>query len=87
MVDAQVTCPHCASWNPNFGRMEEIIAFVCLHCGAGVEVESPRFGQESWPSPGNGHPAFLHPGLPVRTPCNDCGDVHIAAQDVYPCFL
>jgi hypothetical protein len=37
-VGAQVTCSHCGSPNPNLGRMEEIIAFVCSHCGAGVEV-------------------------------------------------
>ena len=42
-VGAQVRCPHCGSPNPNLGRMEEIIAFVCSHCGAGVEVE-PQAG-------------------------------------------
>ena len=42
MVGAQVTCPHCGARNPNLGRMEEIIAFVCTHCGAGVEVEPPK---------------------------------------------
>jgi hypothetical protein len=39
---ARVTCPHCGAPNPNRGRMEEIIAFVCSHCGAGVEVEPPK---------------------------------------------
>src|SRR3954447_7003804 len=39
---AQVTCPHCGAPNPNRGRMGEIIAFVCSHCGAGVEVERPK---------------------------------------------
>jgi DNA-directed RNA polymerase subunit RPC12/RpoP len=34
---AQVTCPHCGMPNPNHGRMEEIIAFVCSRCGAAVE--------------------------------------------------
>jgi DNA-directed RNA polymerase subunit RPC12/RpoP len=42
MVGAQVTCPHCGSPNPNLGRMEEIIAFVCSHCGTAVEVEPPK---------------------------------------------
>ena len=39
---ARVTCPHCGAPSPNLGRMEEIIAFVCSHCGAGVEVEPPK---------------------------------------------
>jgi hypothetical protein len=39
---AQVMCPHCGAPNPNLGRMEEIIAFVCSRCGAGVEVEPPK---------------------------------------------
>jgi hypothetical protein len=42
MVGAQVTCPHCGAPNPNLGRIEEIIAFVCSHCGAGVQVEPPK---------------------------------------------
>ena len=42
LAGARVTCPHCGAPNPNRGRMEEIIAFVCLHCGAAVEVESPK---------------------------------------------
>ena len=41
-VGAQVRCPHCGSPNPNLSRMEEIIAFVCRHCGAGVEVITPK---------------------------------------------
>jgi hypothetical protein len=39
---ARVTCPHCGAPNPNHGRMEELIAFVCLHCGAAVHVEPPK---------------------------------------------
>jgi len=39
---ARVTCPHCGAPNPNRGRMDEIIAFVCSHCGAGVEVDPPK---------------------------------------------
>ena len=50
---AHVTCPHCGARNPNFGRMEEIIAFVCSHCGAAVEVVPPRFTR-SKPSKGKG---------------------------------
>jgi hypothetical protein len=39
---ARVTCPHCGASSPNLGRMEEIIAFVCSHCDAAVELESPK---------------------------------------------
>jgi hypothetical protein len=42
MSGARVTCPHCGAPNPNLGRMEEIIAFLCSHCGAAVEVEPPK---------------------------------------------
>ena len=39
---AHVTCPHCGAANANQSRMEEIICFVCSHCGAAVEVKPPR---------------------------------------------
>jgi hypothetical protein len=39
---ARVTCPHCGAPHANLGRMEEIIAFVCSHCGAAVEVVPPK---------------------------------------------
>ena len=42
MTGARVTCPHCGAPHSNPGRMEEIIAFVCSHCGAGVEVRPPK---------------------------------------------
>jgi len=42
MSHARVICPHCGAPNPNLGQMEEIIAFVCSHCGAGVQVEPPK---------------------------------------------
>jgi hypothetical protein len=35
MAGSQVTCPHCGAPNPNRGRMEEIIAFVCSQCKCG----------------------------------------------------
>jgi hypothetical protein len=39
---ARVTCPLCGAPNPNLGRIEEIIAFTCLLCGAALEVEPPK---------------------------------------------
>lgn len=42
MSHARVICPHCGAPNPNVGQMEEIIAFVCAQCGAGVQVEPPK---------------------------------------------
>jgi hypothetical protein len=39
---ARVSCPHCGAANANQSRMEEIICFVCSHCGAAVEVKPPR---------------------------------------------
>jgi hypothetical protein len=38
---ARVNCPHCGAPNVVTG-MEELIAFVCSHCGNSVEVESPK---------------------------------------------
>jgi DNA-directed RNA polymerase subunit RPC12/RpoP len=42
MTGARVTCPHCGAPNPNHGRMEDIIFFVCSRCGSSVEVEPPK---------------------------------------------
>lgn len=39
---ARVTCPHCGSPNPNLGMMDEIVAFVCSHCGESVKVQPPK---------------------------------------------
>jgi hypothetical protein len=41
-LGARVSCPHCGAANANQSRMEEIIYFVCSHCGAAVEVKPPR---------------------------------------------
>jgi hypothetical protein len=41
-MGAHVSCPHCGAVNANQSRMEEIICFVCSHCGAAVEVKPPR---------------------------------------------
>jgi hypothetical protein len=42
MTGARVTCPYCGAPNPNYGRMEEIICFVCSRCGSAVEVARPK---------------------------------------------
>src|SRR5262245_8715071 len=39
---ARVTCPHCGAPNANPGGMDEVIAFICSHCGASVAVEPPK---------------------------------------------
>jgi hypothetical protein len=39
-VGAIVVCPHCGA--PNSSMMDELIAFVCSHCGEAVRVEPPR---------------------------------------------
>ena len=38
---AQVRCPHCGAPNAAPGGMEGLIAFICLHCGQGVELPPP----------------------------------------------
>jgi hypothetical protein len=38
---ARVNCPHCGAANVVTG-MEEVIAFLCLHCGNSVKVDSPN---------------------------------------------
>jgi DNA-directed RNA polymerase subunit RPC12/RpoP len=40
-IGAQVRCPHCGAPHaaPEF---DELLAFVCLHCGNSVEVERPK---------------------------------------------
>ena len=39
-IGASVRCPHCGA--PHASLMDELIAFVCLHCGNFVKVESPK---------------------------------------------
>lgn len=34
--------PHCEAPNASHGQMEELIAFVCSHCGEGVKVEPAK---------------------------------------------
>jgi len=40
-IAARVYCPHCGAPNVVTG-MEELLAFVCSHCGDSVKVESPK---------------------------------------------
>jgi transcription elongation factor Elf1 len=40
-IGGRVNCPHCGAPNAVTG-MEELLAFVCSHCGNSVEVESPK---------------------------------------------
>ncbi len=37
-VDAQVICPHCGAPHAAPPGMDEVLAFVCHHCGNSVEV-------------------------------------------------
>ena len=39
-IGASVRCPHCGA--PHASQMDELIAFVCLHCGTSVIVEPPK---------------------------------------------
>jgi len=39
-IGASAICPHCGA--PNAPMMDELIAYVCSHCGEGVEVEPPK---------------------------------------------
>ena len=39
---ARVTCPHCGASNANPERMEEVLCFVCLHCGTPVQIGPPQ---------------------------------------------
>ena len=39
-VGATAICPHCGALNASM--MDEIIAYVCSHCGQAVKVEPPR---------------------------------------------
>jgi hypothetical protein len=39
---AQVRCPDCGAPHAAPAGMEEVIAFVCSHCGKGVEVPRPK---------------------------------------------
>lgn len=42
IVGARVTCPHCGAPHPSWGQLDEIIAFVCSHCGAAVHLQPPK---------------------------------------------
>jgi len=39
---AQVRCPNCGAPNATPPGMEEVVAFVCAHCGKGVELPRPK---------------------------------------------
>jgi hypothetical protein len=39
---AQVRCPDCGAPHATPPGMEEIFAFVCVHCGKGVELQRPK---------------------------------------------
>jgi hypothetical protein len=39
---AQVRCPDCGAPHAAPPGMEEVFAFVCAHCGKGVEVPRPK---------------------------------------------
>jgi hypothetical protein len=39
-IGATAICPHCGA--PNASMMDELIAFVCRHCGEAVRVEAPK---------------------------------------------
>ncbi len=39
-IGATAICPHCGA--PNASMMDELIAYVCRHCGEAVRVEPPR---------------------------------------------
>jgi hypothetical protein len=41
-VGAQVICPHCGAPHAAVPGMDELIGFVCLHCGIAVKVERPK---------------------------------------------
>lgn len=41
-VGAQVRCPHCGAPHAARPGMEELIHFVCAHCGNSVEVAPPK---------------------------------------------
>ena len=38
----RVRCPHCGAPHAATPGMEEVIAFVCAHCGQSVTVEPPK---------------------------------------------
>ena len=39
---AQVRCPDCGAPHAAPPGMEEVFAFVCAHCGKGVELPRPK---------------------------------------------
>jgi hypothetical protein len=41
-VGAQVICPHCGAPHASVPGMDELIGFVCLHCGNSVKVDRPK---------------------------------------------
>jgi hypothetical protein len=38
-ISATAICPHCGA--PNASMMEELVAYVCRHCGEAIKVEPP----------------------------------------------
>jgi hypothetical protein len=40
-IGAQVICPHCGAPHATPPGMDELLAFVCHHCGDSVEVQKP----------------------------------------------
>ena len=41
-VGAEVRCPHCGAPNATPPIFDEMIAFICLHCGNAVKVAPPK---------------------------------------------
>jgi len=39
-IGAAAICPHCGA--PNASLMDELIAYVCRHCGEAVKAKPPR---------------------------------------------
>ena len=39
---ARVRCPHCGAPNAATPGIEELIQFICAHCGQSVSVEPPK---------------------------------------------
>jgi len=41
-VGVQVVCPHCGAPHAAPPGMDELLQFVCMHCGSSVEVKAPK---------------------------------------------
>ena len=39
-IGAMAICPHCGA--PNASMMDELIAYICRHCGQAVEADPPK---------------------------------------------